>query len=68
MVWWNEVILYDRLKFDELMKCSRLKDRVGFFLSRFLILVVLVCLCIRLMSWMIVVCEGWMVVVLISEG
>jgi len=50
------------------MKRSRLKDSVGSFLSRSSISAVLACLRTRLMSWMMVACEGRMVVALTSEG
>ncbi|MNY81804.1 hypothetical protein D3C86_2235620 [compost metagenome] len=50
------------------MKRSRLKDSVGSFLSKSSISAVLACLRTKLMSWMIVACEGRMVVALTSEG
>ncbi|MNT89006.1 hypothetical protein D3C72_2296550 [compost metagenome] len=62
------MISHDRPKPDELMKRSRLKDSVGSFLSKSSISAVLACLRTKLMSWMIVACEGRMVVALTSEG
>lgn len=50
------------------MKRSRLKDSVGSFLSRSSISAVLACLRTRLMSWMIVACEGRMVWAFTSAG
>ena len=66
--WRNEVISQDRPNPEELMKRSKLKDRVGSFFSRSSISAVLLWLRTRLINCKMMACDGRTVRVCTKSG